>query len=135
MQTIKASTIPIERKGATMPGEPTKNRLAEQESGAAQNQDPAQVVRLDDGGVAAVYANFCRISGTFEEVVLDFAMNAHPPGTAPESLKLNQRVVMNFYTAKRLLGALAKAVQAHEQAFGVLETDVRKRFHPQQRNT
>ena len=34
---------------------------------------------------------------------------------------------MNHYTAKRLLSALGMAVQRYESAFGVLETDVRKR--------
>ena len=37
---------------------------------------------------------------------------------------------MNHYTAKRLLSALSMALQRHEQAFGVLETDVRRRVKP-----
>lgn len=89
--------------------------------------DHAQQVRLDDSHVRTEYANFCRISGTPEELVLDFALNTQPSGTMPEVLKLNQRVILNFYTAKRLLGALQMAVQRHEQMFGVLETDIRKR--------
>ena len=38
-----------------------------------------------------------------------------------------QRIVTNYYTAKRMLQALHMSVQRHEQAFGVLETDVQKR--------
>jgi hypothetical protein len=34
---------------------------------------------------------------------------------------------MNFYTAKRLLSALAMTIQRHEQNFGNIELDVRKR--------
>jgi hypothetical protein len=34
---------------------------------------------------------------------------------------------MNHFTAKRLLAALSMALQRHETAFGVLETDVRRR--------
>ena len=47
-----------------------------------------------------------------------------------ESLKINQRLVINYYTAKRLLAALSMSVQRHEAAFGVLETDVQKRVLP-----
>jgi hypothetical protein len=34
---------------------------------------------------------------------------------------------MDYYTAKRLLGALSWAVQQHESVYGVLETDIQKR--------
>ena len=37
------------------------------------------------------------------------------------------RIVTNFYTAKRLLYALQTTIQRHEQTFGVLEIDVQKR--------
>jgi hypothetical protein len=87
-----------------------------------------QQTKLDDSTAIATYANFCRISGTPEELVLDFAMNTQPNGMMPEVLKLNQRVIINFFTAKRLLAALQMAVHRHESAFGVLETDIRKRF-------
>ena len=90
---------------------------------AGQPQSP----QLDDSDVEGVYANFARISGTPEEVVLDFALNTAPAGSVPEVLKLNQRVVLNYYTAKRLLGALHMAVQRHEATFGAIETDIRKR--------
>ena len=93
--------------------------------------DHGQQVKLDDSTVNAEYANFCRISGTPEELVLDFALNTQPSGTMPEVLKLNQRVILNFFTAKRLLIALQMAVQRHEQMFGVLETDIRKRVTQQ----
>jgi hypothetical protein len=103
-----------------------ENTPVEQHSG-----DAGQQVKLDDSTAHAEYANFCRISGTPEELVLDFALNTQPSGTMPETLKLNQRVILNFYTAKRLLTALHMAVQRHEQTFGVLETDIRKRVTQQ----
>ncbi|MCE9551915.1 MAG: DUF3467 domain-containing protein [Planctomycetes bacterium] len=40
---------------------------------------------------------------------------------------------MNYNTAKRLLGALQMSIARHEQAFGVLETNVQKRVSPQPR--
>ena len=98
-----------------------------------ETADPnAPQVRLDDSDAQTCYANFCRISGTPEELVLDFALNPQSTGRLPEVLDINQRVIMNFYTAKRLLGALHQAVHRHEQAFGPLEIDFRKRVHAQQ---
>ena len=41
-----------------------------------------------------------------------------------QPLVINQRLIVNYYTAKRLLAALLLSLQRHEAAFGVLETDV-----------
>ena len=94
---------------------------------AAQQPVAQQTIRVDDSGVAASYANFCRVSSTPEELILDLALNPNPFATGDVTLKVSQRIIMNHYTAKRLLGALSAAIQRHEQVFGVLETDVRKR--------
>ena len=67
-----------------------------------------------------MYTNFCRVTGTPEEIILDFGLNTEPFGRAPGPIKLSQRMVCNFYTAKRLLMALSVAVQRHEK---VLEID------------
>jgi hypothetical protein len=45
-----------------------------------------------------------------------------------EPVKLTHRLVLNYYTAKRLLMALNMAVQQHERVYGVLEIDVQKRI-------
>lgn len=37
-------------------------------------------------------------------------------------------MVLSFFTAKRLLGALHMALQQHENVYGVLEVDVAKRM-------
>lgn len=78
-----------------------------------------------------MYTNFCRVTGTPEEIIIDFGLNSEPFGRSNVPLKLTQRMVCNFYTAKRLLGALNVAVMRHEQAFGVLELDVNRRLKPQ----
>ncbi len=116
---------------AAKTAEKTNGKNHDAPEGSAANSEPVtQQVRLDDSEVSAIYANFCRISGTPEELILDFALNNQPSGSMPEVLKLDQRVIMNFYTAKRLLGALHMAVQRHEATFGALETDIRKRVNP-----
>jgi hypothetical protein len=92
----------------------------------AQGQ-PAQQVQVNDKNSICLYANFCRVTGTPEELILDFGLNAQPFGVPTEPVEVKQRIVTNYFTAKRMLQALLMSVQRHEQAFGVLETDVQKR--------
>lgn len=82
---------------------------------------------VDSSALSTVYANFCRVTGTPEELVLDFGLNTQMSPTPSEAIKLTHRLVMNFYTAKRLLGALHMAIQQHESVYGILEVDVGKR--------
>ena len=107
---------------------PTNGDQAQDQPHGGQAQ---QTVRLDDSKVQAAYANFCRVSSTPEEMILDLGLNPHPFGTGEIVVPVTQRIILNHYTAKRLLGALSLAVQRHEQAFGMLETDVRKRVRQQ----
>jgi Protein of unknown function (DUF3467) len=97
---------------------------------AAKAGVPAQrgsQVEVDDKHLVCLYANFCRVTGTPEELILDFGLNAQPFGTPTVPVEVKQRIVTNYFTAKRMLQALHMSVQRHEQAFGVLETDVQKR--------
>ena len=49
-------------------------------------------------------------------------------GITTRPIVVAQRVVTGWHTAKRLLNALQLAVERHEAALGVLETDVQKRI-------
>ena len=100
-------------------------------SQAASQVDQVQVP-VDESHIAAAYANFCRVTGTPEELIVDFGLNKQVAGTSPETIQLTQRIIVNFFTAKRLAYALQMAVARHEQAFGVLETDVQRRVIHQQ---
>ena len=82
---------------------------------------------VDTGGLSTSYANFARVMGTPEELVLDFGLNTQMTPNPNEPVRLTHRLVLNYFTAKRLLGALHMAVQQHERVYGVLETDVQKR--------
>jgi hypothetical protein len=94
---------------------------------APQAGDPRHRVEVVDKNAVCLYANFCRVTGTPEELILDFGLNAQPFGVPTEPVEVKQRIVTNYFTAKRMLQALHMSVQRHEQAFGVLETDVQKR--------
>jgi hypothetical protein len=87
----------------------------------------APQVEVNDKDIVCLYANFCRVTGTPEELILDFGLNAQPFGVPTAPIEVKQRIVTNYFTAKRMLQALLMSVQRHEQAFGVLETDVQKR--------
>lgn len=100
---------------------------ASPEAGAQQTQE----VVVNDSDAVAGYANFCRVSSTPEELILDLGLNPTPYATGKVDVHVNQRIILNHYTAKRLWSALSMALQRHEQAFGVLETDVRKRVKTQ----
>jgi hypothetical protein len=87
-------------------------------------------VEVDDTHTAATYSNFCRVTGSPEELIIDFGLNPQPVGMPKTPIHVTQRVVVNYYTAKRLLHALSLSVQRHEAVFGVLETDIQKRLKP-----
>ena len=95
--------------------------------GANPQQSQQTEVHVDDSGVLPSYSNFCRVTATPEEVILDFGLNPQPFATGRQDVKAIQRIVMNFYTSKRLLTALGMTIQRHEGTFGSIELDVRRR--------
>jgi hypothetical protein len=91
-----------------------------------QVQQTTEVV-VDDSGTQPLYANFCRVTATPEEMILDFGLNTQPFATGRQNVKANERVVMDVFTTKRLLVAIGTTIQRHEQTFGSIELDVRRR--------
>jgi hypothetical protein len=110
----------------------TANAYAFSEKQAAEGA--RQEVKAADvevpSNMPTYYANFYRVTGTPEELVLEFGFNRNFGQKQTEPVKLSNQVIMNFYTAKRLLTALQFAVAQHEKFFGTLEIDVRKRLKP-----
>ena len=104
------------------------------EATAPQPQQQTEVI-VDDSATLPSYSNFCRVTATPEEVILDFGLNPEPFKQGRQDVKANQRIVMNFYTAKRLLTALGMTIQRHEQTFGAIELDVRRRAGTAQQQT
>ena len=89
-------------------------------------------LRINDQGMTTSYANAFRTNGTAEEVLLDFGLNlieqTGRPDDQPEILfKVNDRIIMNYYSAKRLAITLSQLIRRHEEQFGELEMDVAKR--------
>jgi hypothetical protein len=85
-------------------------------------------IDVDDWAVVTTYPSFCRVSSTPEELIFDLGLNPQPMNPRLTKVSASQRIIMNHFTAKRLLVALSTGIQRHESAFSVLETDVRRRF-------
>ena len=91
-------------------------------------------LRIDERNMSSSYANAFRTNGTAEEVMLDFGLNVvnAPAGQKPKDqpeivFQINERVILNYYTAKRLAITLSQLIRRHEDQFGELELDVAKR--------
>jgi len=110
---------PFNRRRTPMTDQPKKEPITPQEQA---NQIPT-----DYSSLSSVYTNFCRVNVTPEELVLDFGLNPDVSPSPKEAVKLTHRVVMNFFTAKRLLLALNNVVVQHENAYGAMELDFQKR--------
>lgn len=108
-------------------------RDAAKPSAEEQPKTRSSPILVDESQAVAAYANFCRVTGTPEELIVDFGLNPQPMGVPSAPIAISQRIVLSFYTAKRLAGALQVALQRHEKAFGNLETDVQKRAVSQKR--
>jgi hypothetical protein len=93
-----------------------------------QQAQQAEIV-LDDKSAHSAYSNFARVTATPEEVIIDFGLNPNPFMAGKQEVKVTQRLIMNFYTAKRLASALGMTLQRHEATFGTIELDVRRRAH------
>ncbi len=89
-------------------------------------------VRVDERKMETAYANAFRTNGTAEEVMLDFGLNMVNPATQQQEMpeiifQATDRIIMNYYSAKRLAITLSQLIRRHEQQFGELELDVAKR--------
>ena len=103
------------------------SNIENQEAPAAAPAAQQVQIEVDDSHVTALYANFCRVTGSPEELIVDFGLNPQPMGVPKNPIGVSQRIILNYFTAKRLLAALSMSIQRHEAVFGVLETDVQKR--------
>lgn len=99
----------------------------------ASPPSPVPQVQIDESEIVANYANFCRVTGTPEELLLDFGLNPHPFDIPTEPIPVSQRIITNFYTAKRLIYALQLTIERHEKTFGAVEPNLDRRARPGRR--
>ena len=100
------------------------------EDQAAQQAGKSKVrLRVDQRDVDSTYANAFRPVASTEELMLDFGINQTFPlneagDDAPNAeivFDVSSRIIMNFYTAKRLTLALNQVVAKFENEFGEIK--------------
>lgn len=84
-------------------------------------------VQIDDNDVPTTYASIVQVRGSGEEVIVDFGGPLKMVAQGQAVLRVNERVILNPWAAKRLQMALTQAIEGYEQAYGPLELDDRKR--------
>lgn len=95
---------------------------------APEPQQPQTQLRIDESKAAVTYSSTSRLSGTAEEITIDFSQGIKPgpqPNTAV--LQIDSKVILSPWAAKRLALALNQTIQRYEEAYGALEIDPRKR--------
>ena len=107
--------------------------------GSAESQmlaDAATLTLAYDESSHATYSNLCRVTGTPEEVMMDFALNPNAFGrVVEEKVKIDHRIVMSYEAAKRTAFVLLETIRRHEERFGAVELDPRKRLRNYQEGT
>ncbi len=96
-------------------------------------------LRMDERNRTSAYANAFRTSATAEEVIIDLGLNQAVPlqqtpgreGNGQPSaeilFEISHRMILNYYTAKRLALTLGQLVHHHEQQFGELKLNAADR--------
>lgn len=85
-------------------------------------------MRIDESSMTHYYSSTARIHATAEEIMVDFSQGLRPsgqPGVA--AMKIDTRVLMSPWAAKRLALSLGQTIQRYEQTYGPIEIDPRKR--------
>ncbi len=120
LQVAKESNTPPE-------GDKPIEEQAREQTGQRQVR-----LRMDERNMKTSYANAFRTNGTAEEVMLDFGLNLVGPPAGEDQqpeivFQVNERIILNYYSAKRLAITLSQLIHRHEEQFGELEMDVAKR--------
>ena len=85
-------------------------------------QKPPQAIGWDSSQVKSTYANVCNVTGTREEVVLDFGIY-HPweHSAGAGGIKLTNRVVLSPFAVKRLAMMLNTLTHEYETRYGKID--------------
>jgi hypothetical protein len=102
-----------------------KEDHSSKESGAGSNPTPENTqvkIRWNSSGIRSTYANVFNVTAVREEIMLLFG-ESHPLDKDEKEVRLTNRILLNPFTAKRVLILLEKAVQKHESKYGPLESE------------
>lgn len=94
-------------------------------AGVDVGKPAAPTVNWDDSQMRTSYANVVNASSTREEVTLFFGTNLtwNPSQAREFHVRLNDRIVLNPYAAKRLWILLGAILREYEQRIGTLDIE------------
>ena len=92
-------------------------------------------LRVNQSDMESTYANSFRPVASTEELMLDFGINQTYPVTDSKKggaqaeivFNVSSRVIINYYTAKRLAIALGQVVNNYEKDFGEIQLNAAER--------
>jgi hypothetical protein len=113
-------------------GEDISSEKTIEEQGRDQTGHKQIRVRIDERNLQTSYVSGFRPTMTAEEVMLDFGLNLiRPTGNKENPVELvfqaSNRLIMSYFSAKRLAVALGQMVRRYEQQFGEIELNAAKR--------
>jgi len=68
---------------------------------AENDSKKTKPISVNDAKAISSYANFCRVTGSPEELIVDFGMNSQPIGGGETPVDISQRIVLNFGSTSR----------------------------------
>jgi len=120
---IEKQAQELVKQAAEQEGQTVTQEAPPQEPPAAQVAP--RTISLDESSAKTSYSNFCYTAGTREGLLLGFGFHDWQPGNP---IKVDAKVEMSYYNAKRLLATLNQVIKRHEAAFGEIEVDINKRL-------
>jgi hypothetical protein len=126
-KSVDHSNSKTEHFVGDMPPEKTFEEQGRDQTGQKQIR-----VTVDERSLQTNYVSSFRPTMTAEEVMLDFGLNLiRPTGNKEHPVELvfqaNNRLILSYYSAKRLAIALGQIVRQFEQQFGEIELNAGKR--------
>src|SRR3982751_1342000 len=96
--------------------------MAEQPQQAPAGEQHIEAL-VDEREMRTIYSNFFRMFTASEELILEFCFNMpnpNPAGAGKQQvlIKVADRVIMSYPTAKRLANSLGQLIKRYEQQFG-----------------
>ena len=93
----------------------------EQSTGSS---DKVPSIHWNDEAMQTSYSNICNVAGTREEVSVFFGTNeSWQSGKRPVEVRLNHRILITPYTAKRLQLLLENTLKQYEARYGKIELE------------
>ena len=98
--------------------------MSEQAPAAGGTPEAAHIEALvDEREMRSIYSNFFRMFTASEELILEFCFNMPNPNPAAAGkqqvlIKVADRVILSYPTAKRLANSLTQLIKRYEQQFG-----------------